>query len=106
MNTSRTVSLRGFAKAVVAALLVVLLFLSALAAANPALHHWIHADDKSPTHYCLASAVEQGHGDAASVMVFVPVVEDFVAEQCRVTDQSFLSIDSTLHSGRGPPCLS
>ncbi len=106
MNTSRTASLRGFGKSAVAVLLIVLLFLSALAAGSSALHGWLHPDHDSPTHYCLVTAFEHGHSDVTSVVAFVHATYDSVAVACCFEDQSFVSIDSTLHSGRGPPCLS
>ncbi|HMJ88338.1 MAG TPA: hypothetical protein VK530_00895 [Candidatus Acidoferrum sp.] len=106
MNTSQPASLRGFGKAALAGLLIVLLFLSALAAGSSSLHQWFHADHNSPTHYCLVSTFEHGHSHITSTAVFVHVAEDFITITHCVEDQSFISIDFTLHSGRGPPVLS
>lgn len=106
MNTSRTALVRGFGKAAVAALLIVLLFLSALVAGSSALHGWLHPDHHSPSHYCFVSLLDQGHGHAPSTIVLVAVADDFHPVSWLITDQTFVSIDSTLHSGRGPPCLS
>ena len=65
MNTSRITSLRGFGKAALAALLVALLFLSALASASPALHDWLHKDHHTASHYCLVTALEHGQSRLA-----------------------------------------
>jgi hypothetical protein len=106
MNTSRTASLRGFGKAVIAALLIVLLFLSALAASNSTLHGVIHPDHQSPSHYCLVSMFEQGHGDTPDAMVFVQIPDPICVASHVADAQVVPSPDRWLHSGRGPPCLS
>ncbi len=106
MNTSRTASLRGFGKAALAGLLIVLLFLSTLAAGSSALHGLLHPDHNSPTHYCLVSVLDHGHGQTSATVVFVHVA-DTVCAASRISDAQLIpSAVRTLHSGRGPPCRS
>lgn len=105
MITSRTASLRRFGKAAIAALLIVLLFLSALLAGNSALHGLLHPDHNSPTHYCLVSMLDQGHGYASATVVFVHVADSVCAALPIVEAPIIFSPVHALHSGRGPPCL-
>ena len=107
MNTSRTAAAwRAFGKPALAGLLVFLLLLSALASASPALHHWLHHDHQSPSHYCLVTALEHGQTEVVSASIApAPVVDGFsiTALPC---ESFFISHDLTLHPERGPPVLS
>jgi hypothetical protein len=97
--------LREFGKAAVAALLVVLLFLSALISGNSDLHGLLHPDHNSPSHYCLISMFEQGHGDMPVAITFVRFT-DFVCATAHIADaQAIPAPDRALPNGRGPPCL-
>ena len=72
MITKRTAAAwRAFGQPVLAGALVLFLFVSALASASPALHHWFHCDHQAPTHYCLVTALEHGYTDIAVVAVEV-----------------------------------
>jgi hypothetical protein len=103
MNTSRTASLRGFGKAALAGLLMVLLFLAALAACDSHVHALLHPDHDSPTHYCLVTLLGHGHGEAPVTVVFVHV-SDSACTQSYIADAAAISSpDCILHSGRGPP---
>ena len=103
MNTSRIHSLRGFGKAALAALLVALLFLSALASASPSLHDWLHKDHHAASHYCLVTALEHGqtHVTGVTVALVTPVIGLCVT--ARTCESFFVSHDLTLHPERGPP---
>ena len=107
MNTSRTALVwRAFGKPVLAGLLVLLVLLSALASASPALHHWLHHDHQAPSHYCLVTALEHGQTAVAGVSVasVAPVLGLCVtALPC---ESFFISHNLTLHPARGPPVLS
>jgi uncharacterized membrane protein YbaN (DUF454 family) len=76
MATTRTAAgLRGFGKPVLAGVLVLLLSVSALASASPSLHHWLHADHQTPSHYCLVTVLDHGQTDVVSAWVTtVPIV--------------------------------
>ena len=104
MNPQRAYSrTRAFGKSVLAGLLVLLLFISALAAGNPSLHHWLHKDHQSPTHYCLVTALEHGQTDVASVWVSaIPMRGEFPVAVLP-GESFFISHDLTLHPERGPP---
>ena len=106
MNTSRITSLRRFGKEALATLLVALLFLSALASASPSLHHWLHKDHQTASHYCLVTALEHSQTEMAGtgVVLVVPVAVGCVTAQSG--ESFFISHYLTLHPERGPPVLS
>jgi hypothetical protein len=107
MNSHRTAAeLRAFGKPVLTALLTALLFVSALASASPALHHWFHHDHQSLSHYCVVTALEHGHTDVASVWVTVIPSATGVPVATLPCESFFISHDLTLHPERGPPVLS
>ena len=106
MNTSRIHSLRGFGKAALAALLVALLFLSALASASPSLHDWLHKDHHAASHYCLVTVLEHGQSDVAGVSVAVVTPPVSFCVTARLGESFFISHDLTLHPERGPPARS
>jgi len=106
MNTRTVTRLRGAGKAALAALLVLLLIFSAMAAGSSSLHNWLHSDHGSPSHYCLVSLLDHGHGHAPAEAARAVRTSDTIVEASRSADTSFFSIDRTLPSGRGPPCLS
>ena len=107
MITKRTTAfLREFGRPVLAGVLVFMLFVSALASASPALHHWLHCDDQAPTHQCLVTVLEHGQTDTTDATVSpVPVaVGVFLPSVCG--ESFFLSHDLLLHPERGPPVSS
>ena len=96
----------AFSKPMLAGALVLMLFLSALASASPSLHHWLHKDHQSPSHYCVVTAFEHGHTDVATVSVSA-VASALQFPVATVPCESFfVSHDLTLHPERGPPVLS
>lgn len=106
MNSPRTQALwRRPGKPVVAGLLVLWLFLSALASANPSLHGWLHKDHQSPTHYCLVTVLEHGQSEVA--YVFISTVPESVAVPVTALpcESFFVSHDTKLFPERGPPAL-
>ncbi len=107
MNTSRTAALRrAFGKPVLAGVLVLLLLLSALASASPALHHWLHHDHQSPSHYCLVTALEHGQTDVVAASIAPVSTADGFSVTALPCESFFISHDLTLHPERGPPVLS
>jgi hypothetical protein len=107
MNSLRiTASWRAVSKPVLAGALVLLLFLSALASASPSLHHWLHSDHQSPSHYCVITAVEHGQTDIASVWVSIVPAAVGIPVAALPCESFFISHDLTLHPERGPPVLS
>jgi hypothetical protein len=107
MHLTRTAAaLRVFAKPAIAGVLVLWLFLSALASASPCLHEWLHSDHNAPTHYCLVTALEHGQSDVTSVTVtLAPVVVTFPSTALPL-ESFFISHDTKLCPERGPPALS
>jgi len=107
MHIQRTaVALRAFAKPAIAGLLVLWLFLSALASASPCLHEWLHSDHNAPTHYCLVTALEHGQSDVPSVTItLAPVIAKFPSTALPL-GSFFISHDTKLFPERGPPALS
>ncbi len=86
--------------------LLFLLCASVLASACPELHAWLHSDHQSPTHYCLVSALDQGHTQLESVGPS-SVPETVAAAVSALPFESFfISHDVALHPERGPPSLS
>jgi hypothetical protein len=107
MTTKRTAAaLRAFGKPVLAGALVLLLFVSALASASPSLHHWLHADHQTPSHYCLVTVLDHGQTDVVGVWVAAVPVVPAIAVGALPGESFFVSHDLTLHPERGPPCLS
>src|SRR4051794_11594783 len=107
MITTRTAATwRAFGKPVLAGVLVLLLFVSAVASASPSLHHWLHADHQTPSHYCLITLLEHGQTDVVSVWVAVAPVPAAIPVAVLLNQSFFISHDLTLHPERGPPCLS
>ena|ERR1700710_1690292 len=99
-------TLRAFGKPVLAGALVLLLFVSALASASPSLHHWLHADHQTPSHYCLVTVLEHGQTDMVSVWVPIVPVSASIPVAVLPNESFFVSHDLTLHPERGPPCVS
>src|ERR1041385_7010742 len=107
MNATRTAApLRAFGKPVLAGVLVLLLFMSALASASPALHHWLHSDHQAPSHYCLVTVLEHGQTDVASVWVDVPPISIGVPVSALPIESFFISHDPKPYPDPGPPVLS
>ncbi len=107
MITSQTAaSLRVFAKPLVSAALVLLLFFSILATASPSLHHWLHTDHQAPSHYCLVTLLEHGHTELTSVWVAVPLPAAPIPVTALRGESFFVSHDTKLFPERGPPALS
>jgi hypothetical protein len=107
MTTKRTAaSWRAFGKPVLAGALLLFLFVSALASASPALHHWLHSDHQAPSHYCLVTVLEHGHTDVASVWISVVPAPAEIPVAALSSESFFISHDLTLHPERGPPVLS
>lgn len=106
MNTSRTAALRALGRAAVSGLLVVLLFVSALAAGNVSLHHWFHSDQQSPTHECFITTLAKGHTDisAPSSVIFVPLSVAFAEPSAPLEARGART--HLLPDPRGPPVLS
>lgn len=107
MITKRTAAVgRAFGKPVLAGLLVLFLFVSALASASPALHHWFHCDHQAPSHYCLVTTLEHGHSDVGDVAVDVAPVAAAIPISALPGESFFISHDLWLHPERGPPVAS
>jgi hypothetical protein len=107
MNASRTTaSLRVLGQPLLAAALALLFLFSALASASPSLHHWLHGDHQTPSHYCVVTALEHGHSDVSTVAVIVPLPAPPVPVAALPIESFFVSHDLTLHPERGPPVLS
>ena len=107
MNSHRAAALlRAFGKPVLTGALVFVLFLSALASASPSLHDCLHKDHRSPTHYCLITALQHGHSEVASVWVSVAATAAEIPVAALPCESFFVSHDLTLHPERGPPVLS
>jgi len=98
--------LRASVKPVLAGGLMLLLCATALASSSPALHAWLHSDHQSPTHYCLVTALDQGH--ACLETVVVPLVPAPVGAPVSALpfESFFISHDIALHPERGPPVMS
>ena len=104
MAAKRTdASWRAFGKPVLAGLLVLFLFLSALASASPELHHWLHKDHQAPSHYCIVTILEHGHTDLASTWVSVGPVIAEIPVSALPCESFFISHDVLLYPERGPP---
>lgn len=83
--------------------LIALLLVAACASVNPALHGCLHEDHPTPSHDCLACALEQGLGEAPGVVPPVTPVER-PAFVLAVPRETFFALrDLTLHPERGPP---
>jgi uncharacterized membrane protein YbaN (DUF454 family) len=107
MTIKRTAaSVRAFGKPVFAGVLVLLLFVSALASASPALHHWLHADHQTPSHYCLVTVLEHGQTDVASVWLAVAPAVVGIPVSALPCESFFVLHDTKLYPERGPPVLS
>jgi len=107
MSTTRAAAIwRASGKLVMTGGLLLLLCVSALASSSPALHAWLHSDHQSPTHYCLVTALDQGHTCLESVVV--PLVPAPVGALVSALpfESFFISHDVALHPERGPPVLS
>src|SRR4051812_15226855 len=107
MITTRTAATwRAFSKPALAGALVLVLFVSALASASPSLHHWLHKDHQTPSHYCLVTVLEHGQTEVVSVWVAVAPVVPGLPVAALPNESFFVSHDLTLYPERGPPCLS
>ena len=107
MHVKRTAAaLRAFAKPAIAGLLVLWLFLSALASASPCLHEWLHSDHSAPTHYCLVTALEHGQSNVTSVTITLEPVMATFPPTALPLESFFISHDTKLFPERGPPVLS
>jgi hypothetical protein len=102
---ARIPRLRGPGKAVLAGVLVFLLVISGLAAGSSALHEWLHADHASSTHFCLISMLQHGHSHSPATDFLPAVPPSCLLDSAPPEICSFVSIDSPLFSGRGPPGL-
>jgi hypothetical protein len=98
--------LRASVKLVMTGGLMLLLCASALASASPALHAWLHSDHHSPTHYCLVTALEQGHTQLESTLVPLLPARVGAPVSALPFESFFISHDIALHPERGPPVLS
>ena len=97
---------RAFARTVIAGLLVLWLFVSALASASPCLHEWLHSDHNAPAHYCTITALEQGHSDVPNTVITpAPVVAQFPSAALPI-ESFFIVHETQLFPERGPPVLS
>ena len=106
MNTSRLAAwLRADLKSLVGAALVLMLLFSAFASASPSLHHWVHADDKTPTHCCLVTTLEHGHTEVASTWAVISLPVSEMNSAARWCESFFVSHDTKLFPERGPPSL-
>ena len=107
MITKRTAAVgRAFGKPVLAGLLVLFLFVSALASASPALHHWFHCDHQAPSHYCLVTTLEHGHSDVGDVAVAAVPIAAEIPVSALPAESFFVSHALSLHPERGPPVAS
>jgi len=107
MNSLQIIAVwRALSKPVLGGALVLFLLLSALASASPSLHHWLHEDHQSPSHYCAITVVEHGQSDVASVWVSVVPTALGIPVAALACESFFISHDLTLHPERGPPVLS
>ena len=106
MITSRAAWLRGLGKAALAALLIVLVCFSSLAADNACLHHWLHTDHQSSSHECFITTFGKGQADivAPSIVVFVPQTISFIEPPPPLLIRS--ARRHFLPDPRGPPALS
>jgi hypothetical protein len=104
MNTEPMATVfRAPLKKALAGLIVGLLLISSFASASPCLHHWLHSDSQSPTHYCLVTSLEQGQTEAVPLDVLLPVPL-FSSEASPKLPTSFVSgHNPVLHPERGPP---
>lgn len=93
-------------KPVLALALVLFVTFSALASVSPRLHHWLHKDDQSPSHYCAITVIEHGQADIASLWVSVVPAALGIPGSALLCESFFISHDLTLHPERGPPALS
>src|SRR5262245_7978993 len=89
-----------------AAVLTLLLFLSAFASASPSLHGWLHTDHQSPSHYCFVTVLEHGQSDAVSVWIALPLPVTEAPAAALPAESFFVSHDTNLCPERGPPALS
>jgi len=108
MTLRRTAAtLRAFSKPVLAGVLVLLLFVSALASASPSLHHWLHNDDhQTPSHYCLVTVLDHGGNEIVSSWIIItPAAADVPVSELPC-ESFFISHDAVLYPERGPPVLS
>jgi hypothetical protein len=104
MSTTRAAAiLRVSVKLVMTSGLLLLLCGSALASSSPDLHAWLHSDHQSPTHYCLATALEQGHTQLESVVVPLMPATMGASVTALPFESFFISHDIALHPERGPP---
>src|SRR6059036_1037354 len=98
MNSPRTAApWRLSGKPVLAGVLMLLLFLSAMASASPALHHLLHKDHQTPSHYCLVTTLEHGQTDVASVAMPVTPAAAEIPVAALPCESFFISHDLTLH---------
>lgn len=107
MITKRTAAAwRVFGKPVLAGLLVLFLFVSALASASPALHHWLHCDHQAPSHDCLVTMLEHGHTDVSEGAVAAAPIAPQIPVSALPAEPFLVSHDLSLHPERGPPVAS
>lgn len=101
--STRMTNWRDFGKSVIAGAIVLLLFVSTAAAADSNLHELFHCDHGSPTHVCLVSLLEHGQGYTPGEIAIIDVPQDVLVISATVNSQTFVSVEATLHRGRGPP---
>ena len=107
MTIKRTATLLcAFGKPVFTGLLVLLLFVSAVASASHSFHHWLHDDHHAPSHYCLVTVLEHGQTDVANVWVIAGPPAPGRPVAALPNESFFVSHDLMLHPERGPPVLS
>src|SRR5204863_10155 len=83
-------------RALLAAVVTLLLFLSTLASASPSLHGWLHADHQSPSHYCFVTMLEHGQSDAVNVWVALPLPAIAAPATALPVESFFVSHDTNL----------
>lgn len=107
MTITRTAaSVRAFGKPVLAGLLAALVLLSAFASVSHSLHHWLHEDHQTPSHYCLVTVLQQGQTDVVNVWAAAVPPAPGIPIAALPSESFFISHDLMLHPERGPPVLS
>ena len=92
------------AKSALASLLAALVLVSALFAANPSLHRYLHRDGSNSAHPCLVCAFVKGQvntPDIGSAIALVPAPAAFIVNL--VQTEPIVSPDRRLSPSRAPP---
>ena len=93
-------------RSVVAGLLALVLLTSALASACPALHHALHQHDRSASHFCFITSLQDGHVDHTASAAVLIVAQSGHCGAAIHTDSSAYSFSFASPPGRGPPVCS